>query len=186
MRSVGPIAAIDAGLHIPPLDAALRGEGCGGVKDAEVKQGLEPVYRDHGARLWRAVFAFAGDRQIADDAVAEAFAEAMRRGQELRDPLAWVWRVAFRIAAGELKDRRSRSAALVDQAYEMPEPTWEIMHALTRLSPMQRASVVLHHYGGYPAKEIAVILGSTSAAIRAHLSAGRRRLRDMLTEEPDA
>jgi RNA polymerase sigma factor (sigma-70 family) len=155
------------------------------VKDAETEQGLEPLYRQHGARLWRAVFAFAGDRQIADDAIAEAFAQALRRGQELRDPLAWIWRVAFRVAAGELKDRRARQVGVIDGAYEMPEPAWELMQALARLSPMQRASIVLHHYGGYPAKDIAVILGSTSAAVRVHLSAGRRRLRETLQEETD-
>ena len=155
------------------------------VEDAEAEQGLELVYRNHGARLWRAVFAFAGDRQIADDAVAEAFAQALRRGQELRDPLAWIWRVAFRVAAGELKDRRARQAAFVDVPYEMPEPAWEIMRALARLSPMQRASIVLHHYGGYPTKDIAVILGSSSPAVRVHLSAGRRRLRETLEEDAD-
>jgi hypothetical protein len=83
------------------------------VEDAETEQGLELVYRDHGARLWRAVFAFAGDRQIADDAIAEAFAQALRRGNELRDPLAWIWRVAFRVAAGELKERHARQAAFI-------------------------------------------------------------------------
>lgn len=155
------------------------------MSHAETEQGLEPVYREHGARLWRAVFAFAGDRQIADDAVAEAFAQALRRGQELRDPLAWIWRVAFRVAAGELKERRKLVKAADDGAYEMPEPAWEIIRALARLSPMQRAAIVLHHYGGYPSKEIAVILGSTSAAVRVHLSAGRRRLREMLEESAD-
>lgn len=155
------------------------------VKDAETGQGLELVYRKHGARLWRAVFAFAGDRQVADDAVAEAFAQALRRGQGLRDPLAWIWRVAFRVAAGELKDRRRHLGAPSDATYEMPEPAWEIIRALGRLSPMQRAAIVLHHYGGYPAKEIAVILGSTSAAVRVHLSTGRRRLREMLEESSD-
>jgi RNA polymerase sigma-70 factor, ECF subfamily len=155
------------------------------VRHAETEQGLEPVYREHGARLWRAVFAFAGDRQVADDAVAEAFAQALRRGQELRDPLAWIWRVAFRVAAGELKERRKLVKATDDEAYEMPEPAWEIIRALARLSPMQRAAIVLHHYGGYPSKEIAMILGSTSAAVRVHLSAGRRRLREMLEESAD-
>ena len=155
------------------------------MKDAATAPALEILYREQGARLWRAVFAFAGDRRIADDAVAEAFAQALGRGQELRDPLAWIWRVAFRVAAGELKDRRKDRAPLADAPYEMPEPAWEVMRGLARLSPMQRASIVLHHYGGYPAKEIAVILGSTSAAIRVHLSSGRRRLRAMLEEEPD-
>jgi RNA polymerase sigma factor (sigma-70 family) len=150
------------------------------VKDEQTEQGLEPVYREHGARLWRAVFAFAGDRHVADDAVA------IRRGQELRDPLAWIWRVAFRVAAGELKDRRKQLGAPSETTYEMEEPAWEIMRALGRLSPSQRAAIVLYHYGGYPAKEIAVILGSTSAAVRVHLSVGRRRLREMLEGSSDA
>ena len=48
---------------------------------------------------------------MADDAVAEAFAQALRRRSEIREPGRWVWRAAFRIARGELK-RRSRSTAL--------------------------------------------------------------------------
>ena len=32
---------------------------------------------------------------------AEAFAQALRRGTAIRDPRSWVWRAAYRIAAGE-------------------------------------------------------------------------------------
>jgi RNA polymerase sigma factor (sigma-70 family) len=67
----------------------------------------------------------------------------------------------------------------------MPEPAWEILRALARLSSKQRAAIVLYHYGGYRTKEIAVIVGSTPAAVRVHLSAGRRRLREMLEQEQD-
>jgi RNA polymerase sigma-70 factor (ECF subfamily) len=59
------------------------------------------------------------------------------------------------------------------------------MRALARLSPSQRAALVLHHYAGYPIKDIARILGSTSASVKVHLSVGRKRLRAML-EEDDA
>src|SRR2546430_12508817 len=45
----------------------------------------------------------------ASDAMAEAFAQALARGNELRSPQRWVWRAAFRIAAGELKARLRRS-----------------------------------------------------------------------------
>jgi DNA-directed RNA polymerase specialized sigma24 family protein len=64
---------------------------------------LERVYEEEGARPWRAVYLYAADREVASDAVAEAFAQALRRGNELRSPERWVWRTAFRIAAGELK-----------------------------------------------------------------------------------
>ena len=39
------------------------------------------MYREHGARLWRAVLLASGSREVADDAVAEAFAQALRRGR---------------------------------------------------------------------------------------------------------
>jgi DNA-directed RNA polymerase specialized sigma24 family protein len=48
----------------------------GVVQDALVTTGggLEQLYREDGARLWRALVAFSGDREVASDAVAEAFA----------------------------------------------------------------------------------------------------------------
>ncbi len=147
---------------------------------------LERVYREEGERLWRAVFAYSGDRQVADDAVAEAFAQALRRGDAVRDPARWVWAVAFRIAKGELADRgRASDAAPREAAYDMPESARDVVDALVRLSPRQRACVVLHHYAGYPVKEIATMLGSTNAAVKVHLSQGRKRLRALLSEEGD-
>ena len=47
---------------------------------------IERVYREGGARMWHAILAFAGDREVANDAVAEAFAQALRRGDQVRDP----------------------------------------------------------------------------------------------------
>jgi RNA polymerase sigma-70 factor, ECF subfamily len=57
------------------------------------------------------------------------------------------------------------------------------VEALSRLSRMQRGAVVLYHLVGYPVKETAAILGSTPAAVKVHLSRGRRRLRAILEEE---
>lgn len=143
---------------------------------------IERLYREEGDRLWWAVLAFAGDREVASDAVAEAFAQALRRGDEIRAPERWVWRAALRIAAGELK-RRSRSVPMAEGSYEMQEPARELMEALGSLSEKQRAAVVLHHLAGYPVREIAPIIGSTPAAVKVHLSQGRRRLRRLLDEQ---
>jgi len=146
---------------------------------------LEHLYREHGARLWRALVAYAGDPEIASDAVAEAFAQALGRGDELRDPLRWVWRVAFRVAAGELKDRRRRGGDQTERSTEAVDPDPELLDALKQLSPKQRAALVLHYYIGHPTKEIAAILGSSAATVRVHLSQGRRRLRRILEEQDD-
>jgi DNA-directed RNA polymerase specialized sigma24 family protein len=47
---------------------------------------LGRVYEEEGARLWRAVYLYAADREVASDAVAEAFAQALHRGGDLRSP----------------------------------------------------------------------------------------------------
>jgi len=146
---------------------------------------LEKVYREEGARLQRSLLLFSGDRDVADDAVAEAFAQALRRGNELRSPKAWVWRAAFRIAAGELKRRRGTTRPAGDGAYEDPEPAADPVAALRKLSPAQRSAIILHHYAGYPAGEVAGIIGSTAPAVFVHLSRGRRRLRELLEVTDD-
>jgi hypothetical protein len=50
-------------------------EGGSGVRSRDRLDDLEAVYRESAPRLARAIYAFAGGRrQIAEDAVAEAFA----------------------------------------------------------------------------------------------------------------
>ena len=156
------------------------------VRDAQAgerHEELERLYRERGDRMWRALLAFAGDPEVASDAVAEAFAQALRRGDAIREPERWLWRAAFRIAGGELKERGRHSRLTDVQTYEMEEPTIELVAALGRLSEKQRAAVVLHHAAGYPVKEIAAILSSSNAAVKVHLSRGRKRLRELLKEE---
>jgi RNA polymerase sigma-70 factor, ECF subfamily len=159
------------------------------LTSADGGQGLdaiEDLYRQHGDRLWKAVFGYAQDRAIADDAVAEAFTQALRRGNELRDPAAWVWRVAFRVAAGELK-HRSRRGPMADGSIDDDHAPLDLLRALGRLPLKQRAAIVLHHYAGYSTREVAEMIGSTPGAVRVYLSVARRRLRsDLLDPEADA
>lgn len=106
---------------------------------------LERCYRRQHDRLWRSLLLFTADPDIASDALAEAFAQMLRWADAIRDLDRWVWKAAFAIARGELQ-HRSRSAPLVDLPQEMPASTIDLLRALDRLSPKQRASIVLHHY----------------------------------------
>jgi RNA polymerase sigma-70 factor (ECF subfamily) len=139
------------------------------------------LYRAEGPRIWRALFASTRDREVANDAVAEAFAQCIRRGDAVREPRAWVWRAAFRIAAGELQ----RRGALDDLPPDLPvtEPEIDrVMPALASLTARQRTVVVLRYYAGYKPSEIAVILGTSAPTIRVHLMRARRRLAELLEE----
>ena len=146
---------------------------------------VERIYREHGEHMLRTLLAFSGDPEVARDSVAEALAQALRRGSALREPLAWTWRTAFKVARGELKRRRAMGRAHHQRPYEIPEPAVDLVKALRSLSPSQRAAIVLHHVADRPVREVATILGTSQAAVRVHLSRGRRRLRELL-EESDA
>ncbi len=146
---------------------------------------LEQLYRRHGDRLWRALLGFTGDPEVASDALAEAFAQALAHRGPLRSPLRWIWRVAFRIAAGELKDRRKRQGGLVAGEYTLGESQLELLDVLKTLPLKQRASVLLYYYAGYPIKDVARIIESTDPAVRVHLSRARKRLRHLLEESDE-
>ena len=146
---------------------------------------LERLYRDQRDRMWRAVLAFTGDPDVASDAVAEAFAQALRRGAAIHSPERWLWRSVFRIAAGELKQRRHHGVDHLEGTYEMDESARDLIAALAELPEKQRAAVVLHHAIGYSAKEIAPVIGSTAPGVHVLVSRGRKRLRELL-EADDA
>jgi RNA polymerase sigma-70 factor, ECF subfamily len=141
---------------------------------------IEALYRQEADKMWRALFAFSADAEIASDAVAESFAQAIRRGPAIRDPRAWVWKSGFKIASGELK-LRSRSVHVIpDSSYFDPEADTELLAAMAQLSDGQRAAVVLHYYADAPVREISRRTGMSQLSVRANLSRGRKRLKLLL------
>src|SRR5437868_5109361 len=72
------------------------------VDDADVRltrsSDVEEFYREHADRLWRALYAYTGDPELASDAAASAIEQCLRRGESIRSPADWIWRAAFRIA----------------------------------------------------------------------------------------
>jgi RNA polymerase sigma factor (sigma-70 family) len=171
------------GLCESPSKRPCRGVGKDAPVSTEPAIELERVYRQDRARMWRCLLGFTGDPELARDAMAEAFAQALGRGDAVRDLDRWVWRAAFRIASGEMKRRSRRRTLIDDRSYEMTEPPIDLLRILRQLSPKQRAVIILHFYAGHPTREIAAILGCTNGTVRVHISQGRKRLRRLLEEE---
>jgi RNA polymerase sigma-70 factor (ECF subfamily) len=99
----------------------------------------------------------------------------------VRDPAAWVWRTAFQVSRGALKTRR-RDELLTSTPEESADThvDQDLLTAVRQLPDGQRAAVILFYYADLPVREIADRLGTNSLAVRANLSRGRRRLRDLL------
>ena len=150
-----------------------------------VASDVEVLYRDLGPRLWRAVLAYCGDPEIASDAVSEAFVQIIARGTEIRSPTAWLWTTVFRIAAGELDHRRTHLPVEITPSYELPLAADHIVSALRKLSSNQRIAIVMHDYADRPTREVAEVLGISTATVHVHLSRGRRKMRALLEEAHD-
>ncbi len=153
---------------------------------------IEEAYRAHHQRLWRSLLAYTGDADVATEAAAETFSQAIGRGDELNDPAAWIWRSAFRVAAGLLADRSSRWRNLrpVDAAHDAavhdhsadPELV-EFLDQLRTLSDQQRAVVVLRYAGGFTPSEIAEILDTSANSVRVQLHRAHAHLRERIERQ---
>jgi RNA polymerase sigma-70 factor (ECF subfamily) len=149
---------------------------------------VERVFESHGAQVWRAVLATtAGQSAIADEATAEAFARLYAHRAGVRDPVAWVFRTAFGIAAVELG--RQRLLAL-DVPPESASPgdatlTSELKEALLALSPEQRSAVFLHYVADLSIREVANLSGAPVATVKVRLHRARRTLRTSLAKTGD-
>lgn len=152
----------------------------------QVVERVRAVYNTDHARLWRSIYAFSGSRDVADEATAEAFAQVLRRGDEVRDVAAWVWRSAFAIARGELQRRRRVEpvvpiAADVDVAGH--DGLGELLVRLAVLSEQDRELIVLCHVGGWKPGELAKVLGEPAGRIRVRLHRATERAREILEND---
>ena len=160
-------------------------EGCS-VRSVREDRDYEQLYRETAPALWRALYGYTGGRrQIAEDALAEAFARVIERDRGIRTPVPYLYRTAFRLASAELqRDRRHGNLPADLAASEAPDLV-DLIRALDTLPTKQRAAVILHDEEGYPAGEVAWLMGVSPATVRVHLHRGRKRMRELLGSEED-
>ena len=165
----------------------------GGTRiDSQSSVGAEPsggrdyaeLFRAENARLYRSLYAYTGGRRdIAEDATVEAFARAISEGDRVRDPLPWLYRTAFRIAAAELRGDRRRGERR-DEATDPPnEASAEVLSSVRALSAQQRSAVVLHYLVDLPVEEVARRMGVSTSSVKVHLFRARKHLRELLGDE---
>lgn len=153
--------------------------------------GFEGFFREHYKPLLQFLMYVGATRHEADDAVASAMAELLRRWGEVTDPAAYARKAAmhnFIKTKTRDKDRthlrpeRDESSELVPDAgaYDPALSVWEdwqwVRQLLDSLPPTQRAVMSLI-IDGYPATKIAELLGKTSDTVRQNLRLARLRLR---------
>jgi len=151
---------------------------------------LADAYVRTAPRAIRLAYLLTGDRTLAEDLVQEAFVRFVARLQYLRDPRAvdaYLRRTIVNLSRNQFRRRAVERAFLARQAGnrqpEHVEPdvsTHEAMRAaLLKLSPRQRAAIVLRYYEDLPEPQIADILTCSPATVRSLVARGLKSLRQI-------
>ena len=153
---------------------------------------VRELFDDEYAGLVRLAAVITGDAHVGEEVVQEAFARAVARWRRLRDyerPGAWLRLVVVRLAV-RARDRRRREpavAAIPERATPGPDAeVLDLLAALRRLTPMQRAAVALFHLEDLPVDDVAALLRIPASTVRSHLHRGRAALAPMLAAGSEA
>lgn len=162
------------------------------VSEVWRRERLERLFSDHA----EAVHAYARrriDATTAEDTVAEVFAVAWRRLDDVPDhALPWLLAVARRVLANQRRGERRRGALLARLAVE-PAPAHEsegegdrpLRAAMARLGDRDREVLMLAAWEELSSAEIATVLGCSRAAANVRLHRARKRLVTALERERD-
>lgn len=134
-------------------------------------------------RLLRSAYLLTGDLHLAEDLVQEALVKVAMRWQRLRDgsPTAYARTVVVHDHASWWRRRRELlSDHLPESAGVSSDPDAEMVvrRALDRLTPRQRAVLVLRHFDDLTERETAEVLGISVGAVKSQNAAALARLRD--------
>jgi len=137
--------------------------------------------------LIRVAYRMLGSVADAEDVVQEAFIRWMKADRgEVLEPEAFLRRTVTRLCLDQIKSARHQRETYVGTW--LPEPivneeevedvTLPLMLALERLSPLERASFLLHDIFGLEFEEVAVTIQRDVAACRQLASRARDHVRE--------
>jgi RNA polymerase sigma-70 factor, ECF subfamily len=153
------------------------------------------VFEQHRARLWGIAYRMLGARAEAEDLVQEAWLRWNRAPHaEIRAPEAWLVTATTRLAIDRLRQLKNEreaytgpwlpepmiadSAPPADQATELASDlSVAFLAVLERMTPEERAALLLHDVFDSDYGDIAQILGKSATTCRQIVSRARKHLR---------
>jgi RNA polymerase sigma-70 factor (sigma-E family) len=144
-------------------------------------------------QLLRSAYLLTGDLHRAQDLVQEALVKVALRWPRLRDgnPTAYARTIVVRDNISWWRKRRFEVVAADPGAGEDvsvssdPDTALVVRRALARLTPAQRAVLVLRHFDDLTERETAEVLGVAIGTVKSQNAAALKRLRSGAPELHD-
>jgi RNA polymerase sigma-70 factor (ECF subfamily) len=159
---------------------------------------LAELYDRYGRTAYGLALRILRDKDLAEDAVQEAFLAVWRTASrfvpEKAKASTWILTLAHRRAVDIVRREQRRRAETLDHA---PEPSVEgvdedaflrlqrerVQTTLRNLPDAQREALELAYYGGLSQSELAERLGQPLGTIKSRMFTGLSRMRELM-EEP--
>ncbi|MGH2661433.1 MAG: SigE family RNA polymerase sigma factor [Actinomycetota bacterium] len=163
------------------------------TREATLSEGgrLGELYEAHAPDAARLAYLLTGDRSLAEDLVQEAFVRLFGRFRDIRNPEAfpaYLRTTVVNLTRSHFRRKKVERAYLeregrADTRGPGPEPggEQEMWDALQRLSPRQRAAIVLRFYEDLTEAQTADVLRCPVGTVKSLVSRGIDRLRGELT-----
>ena len=156
------------------------------------------IFRRHRDRMYAVALRTTSNRELAADAVQEAFISAFRRADAYRGEAAvttWLHRIVVnacldRIRRERVTVRRAGDVAELDlpdrhDHHASVEARLDVREALARIPEGQRLALVLVDMHGLSVAEAASILGVAEGTVKSRCFRGREALAVLLTPQGD-
>jgi RNA polymerase sigma-70 factor (ECF subfamily) len=167
---------------------------------AESAHALITTYQDRlHAFVWRLVRNRADSEEICQDAFLRAFSSLKSFDFTYRFS-TWLFTIGYRLSLNSLRKRKNSSAEIdfstfadgadpadnvgeavanTEEAKRLKKTIWE---SVDRLTPPQRATVLLFYRESMSCQEIGEVLDIPAATVKSHLHRARARLKEMLED----
>jgi RNA polymerase sigma-70 factor (ECF subfamily) len=146
---------------------------------------FDTFFEEERERLFKALYFVTGNRDDAEELTQDAFLRLWERWDDIDridDPTGYL----FRVALNGFRMRRRRAATAIRNLTPMTESSDAFLEAemradvrqlLLRITPRQRAALLLVDLLGYSSEQAARILRVRPSTVRALATQGRRALR---------
>jgi len=142
-------------------------------------------------RIFRQIYRMVGNVHDAQDLTQEAFIKALQRQEQLKDELKaahWLSRIATntaldflrrngRVAFCEIADAPEGHSESPEAAVLRSEKREWLAEGMERLTPRERAALVLRDMEDLPAEEVAKRLDCSKATVRSHIANARAKMK---------